>query len=1010
MIGFLRWHRRSLPVLVVLGVLASTPSAGRETVVRVGLPLGYETQIQRLASAPARCNENSSACVRYRYAQGTDYQLLDWLQNGKIDGAVVPAMTVELMRRAVGARWGAGAVEHAAGRFESEFLVKHALPLNDLALRRYQVALRAEKDGKRVADSDAQLEDLFQALLGDPKGQDVSIELRSHLSPGIPFLYARVRKWLDGHEERRSDESKSKALDRVVEGLVDRFEFSVVPHADLESERRASLRFVLDESACSAGASACLNHLFLVRRQALPGALGEGKGDTPPLGQEREFLDYAAGAADRLPADSSLRRFGSANYVSETAGWRNRYRFAFTLDELHGILRGVALDDTGDDGIALVLTGGGVKAAYQTKLIDHLYGKGYLRNRFAESTDQAAVPVKYVIGTSGGALLGIFVASLGKRDPELDLSTKLWRRHEDGQPRELLSSIDVFPKVDLMRWLSFLWCLVVFWVACAAFSFVRRLRGEAPAVIRDGTPRFRKFTVWWLILLIVAPWLVKYADGHHAAEHIPAIEGVFYFFFGLIAVYSDNRLVTRSSPREGARDWRPVAAMICGTALAIVALPLSHIENEGFEAFFRVWQITVPALTACAGLLSFALGLHFFFKLRARWLEPLPEPPVRSALALLAGVGPLTYLLFFAVVAAGLASVFELTLKFWIYLGALALLVSVALLYLAYGKGAPSAAQRHLRPRVDFLMAEHPSHRVAHARYSRIILVFTAGWFWWNLVVAPGMYGNHSALGYFRDAARNVFGKAAVGADRDTTLNVEFHAFYAAPVTALEKRVERYVMFQPPQAYAPGASVAALGGYRSWLSIANDPRWLTIENAEKQRELLMRVAFASGSPFPVFPAHRIGLPGIGDELLVDGGYAHNVPVEAAKRLGARRVLVLNSSPREPVAKPAAKVEAKVAERVRRVELVGNMIWMLRWLAPYFYERSQVEDALSAEDIIVASVAPSGDPRNWPLLTDFRAEVIQRMFDESRKDLTLRTGSIESWGRPAFTPRSTPQAR
>jgi hypothetical protein len=121
-----------------------------------------------------------------------------------------------------------------------------------------------------------------------------------------------------------------------------------------------------------------------------------------------------------------------------------------------------------------------------------------------------------------------------------------------------------------------------------------------------------------------------------------------------------------------------------------------------------------------------------------------------------------------------------------------------------------------------------------------------------------------------------------------------------------------------------------------------------------------------------------------------------VPVEAGKRLGARRVLVINSSPREPAAQPEAGG--------RRFRYVGNLTWMLRWIIPYLYERSQVEDALSAEDLIVALIAPSASPRGWPFLTDFRAEVISRMFEESEKDQTLRIGSIENWGRPAFTRR------
>jgi hypothetical protein len=68
----------------------------------------------------------------------------------------------------------------------------------------------------------------------------------------------------------------------------------------------------------------------------------------------------------------------------------------------------------------------------------------------------------------------------------------------------------------------------------------------------------------------------------------------------------------------------------------------------------------------------------------------------------------------------------------------------------------------------------------------------------------------------------------------------------------------------------------------------------------------------------------------------------------------------------------------------------------------------VEDALSAEDLLVALIAPSASPEGWPFLTDFRAEVIERLFAEAEKDRALRIGTIENWGRPMFTRRAAPE--
>lgn len=111
--------------------------------------------------------------------------------------------------------------------------------------------------------------------------------------------------------------------------------------------------------------------------------------------------------------------------------------------------------------------------------------------------------------------------------------------------------------------------------------------------------------------------------------------------------------------------------------------------------------------------------------------------------------------------------------------------------------------------------------------------------------------------------------------------------------------------------------------------------------------------------------------------------------------------MINSSPREPLVQSSGQET--------RFEAIGNLTWMLRWLIPYFYERSQIEDALSAEDIVVASVAPSASPDGWPFLTDFQSHVIERMFKEPEDDRPRRIGSIESWGNPSrrFATQATP---
>jgi hypothetical protein len=698
----LRRLRPLHPLLVALGLLAATPCAARETVVRVGLPHAYERDVQERAGRAARCAA-ADACVRYRYAPGSDYQVLEWLQNGKVDGAIVSTLALELVRRTVG-----------AARFKQDFLVDAQLPLDDLALRRYHIALRAESEGLPLPDAEAQLGRLFQDLLAGTPRDDTVVELPSHLSAGVVDLHARVQAWA---ERPGRGAGPQRAREALMNALLPRLRFAAAGAAG------ARLRLILEERE----GGPPLAHVFLVRRLALPAPLSGGDW-VPPLDAESAFLDYLAGAAESGAPDSELRRFAAGNYVSESAGWRNRFRFAFTLDELRGILRAHAADPAEDDGIALVLTGGGVKAAYQTKLIDHLYGSGYLRNRFVPGEpDPAAVPVKYVVGTSGGALLGIFVASLDDSFPKPDLSTKLWYRHENGKPVGLLSSAEVFPAVDLMRWLSLVWCLAIFTAVCGAASmYLRRMRGYAPADACDEGSRFWRLSFWWLALLAATPWLLVHVNGRHGAEHIPAIQGVFYFVFLLIAIYSDNRLVVRQTARQGASARPPAAAAACG--IALIAAALYADREDPVILSFLDFPITLPALLACLGVLLIFLGLHWWFSRCARRLEPIPRQAL-PAFLLLAGVCALCYALLWAAVQLGFGTLFELTLEFWVVLGVISLLVSALLLLLAYGVRLPV-----LRRRFDYLLAAHPSrcaerlHWISTARYSRMILGFTLGW------------------------------------------------------------------------------------------------------------------------------------------------------------------------------------------------------------------------------------------------------------------------------------------
>ena len=119
--------------------------------------------------------------------------------------------------------------------------------------------------------------------------------------------------------------------------------------------------------------------------------------------------------------------------------------------------------------------------------------------------------------------------------------------------------------------------------------------------------------------------------------------------------------------------------------------------------------------------------------------------------------------------------------------------------------------------------------------------------------------------------------------------------------------------------------------------------------------------------------------------LIDGGFAHNKPLEAALALGANKVLVLNSSPLEALSPGGC--------------LLGELACNIPKLLPYLWERSQVEDLLSTRRMLVASIYPTATRGYWPSLTDFRRETVRQLVKDAGDDRNARVGVIESWGAP-----------
>jgi len=163
--------------------------------------------------------------------------------------------------------------------------------------------------------------------------------------------------------------------------------------------------------------------------------------------------------------------------------------------------------------------------------------------------------------------------------------------------------------------------------------------------------------------------------------------------------------------------------------------------------------------------------------------------------------------------------------------------------------------------------------------------------------------------------------------------------------------------------------------------------------------LVLDVVLGSGSIFPVFPARRLqDFPKAGEYAdLVDGGFAHNSPIEAAVLWGATHIVLIEASPRE---------------RARRENFLQNAAASF----DHLYEQSQLLDTRSRGKVSVFTLAP--EPPHLCVL-DFADNLIRDAAEKGYRDAAGRqargdTGVAgrshfrKEFGEPVFRDVTTPR--
>ncbi|MBW8877354.1 MAG: hypothetical protein JF614_20510 [Acidobacteria bacterium] len=948
--------------------------------------------------------------LQVNIAIGNDYQILDWLGQRLIDVAAVPDLGAELLRRDGVDLLELNPVEHGFDNLltpdlsdrlrswsaEAGNWTARDEPAKDFESFRWQLWCGLAKGAGSAAGS-LRLAD-GRPCSALPRGPDYRIALASHLSTG-GFLHpvAETAKWLQARlgETRLSADAAGKLTDRFWTSFFDHARFTL--DGTLEKGQGTSSRLIeimADEEPAGSGPQ-YEDHLVITRRAAArifePGRLLPPDVALPP-----ELT--ALLASKPVPA-----AFQSLLTPDPYFGVRT---FGFTVDESIGLLR-QHQSTSGKAQLALVLPGGGVKAVYQSRLMDALYSQGYLKNALTRTAPQAEanpVDVDFVIGTSGGALLGYFVARLAENGP-WNLSQVLWEKEN----REVLDSTDIFGRTDLPRYLSVV-TIVSLFAALLTLTSLRRkspLRDDAPPPERTGR-RLLRVTVW--PLLILTPLLVRLVNGSLSQEHIPEIEGLFYALCASLAMFADQCLILRTEVQ--ARPYDRLFGLCSGLALlaggVLVALPLLPIwgGREGkrwIDGLVDGLKLSRGSLLICLGVLCVLVGVILWLcSSRHYHLEKVGDFLAGFLVSLFLVLGVYGLLATVMYMKPDLLSPLELTLGFWVWLS----LTSLVLGYLLIAVGCAwreARWGRHVFRGLRYLCSSHPNCALAGRRFVRIAAVTMLSFFWWNLILAPALYGNGHAHGFLKTAVGN-FNREY----RQANPKGDPHRLTSqllVPANVLERDGTRYFLVLPggvtdcpPVSRKPGAL---------WYTYRIQPRGGVSLPApqgdcqnfsDKRAKDVDEVVFASGSPFPIFPAHLLDLKDksgeVHKEALVDGGYSNNEPVDAALSVAAEQVLIVESTnplgPSGPVAGPS-----------RWPPLTGPLVGDLLRLPGFLFERSQQVDRLSRRGLFVVSLSPWRDEPDWPELFDFRRQVVERMRKVADQDLSRRVGLVESWGPPRF---------
>ncbi|MEM7480000.1 MAG: patatin-like phospholipase family protein [Acidobacteriota bacterium] len=514
-----------------------------------------------------------------------------------------------------------------------------------------------------------------------------------------------------------------------------------------------------------------------------------------------------------------------------------------------------------------------------------------------------------------------------------------------------------------------------------------------------GRRRFTKGQIALLVSGIVAAPIVMLVTSRFwiAAFELLGEAALFFLGFLLVALLLLLRELVPDrfeQPLAGG----PVAGYLLLTSTVILSLtrPVGVCDLGPNLMAPSGLGLSIGALMVSLGSLVFFAGLIAVVFTSDRRYVIARRDDLFAGLAVAVGHILLVYLVLIGGAFVGGLSNLELTWGFWLRLIVVAFAWSVLLVTLGLFGRIP-----YLQRGLKFLASMHPNGALVKRRLLRVAGIAFLALVWWNLTVAPAIYGNRKARSYL-EAAIARFDRQE--APRPARLNTRF----LVPTNVLDQsevgsesepdgasESTYFFLFSPGEpALSPGDGSGA-----RWLSYGTDFSGTASENPDilTDRELLEKVIMASGSPFPIFPATRIdGLPG-NDETywMIDGGFSSLVPVDAALNAENEQILIVHST--HPLGHPRAP--SSFGGLLKKVP--GNLTQNLGRLPAHLFGASQRVDQISRRESLVISLAPPQRRTPWPPLFDFRKRTVDCLIHWAEEDLDERIGLVESWGQPNF---------